>query len=167
MVYLHLYNVRKTPKEVLEDWGTFGPVLGPYDSIQVTYGFHVKMYIDARPFDGQCHQDSLVVGQNDLIFYDGMYYGDLSVFDKLAPETTIEKYSEAKTKDPLSDDNIPWYEKCRLAGDDMDCPECCSSDTIETHEYDTECSECGWSADNPVARENDEVSDARNHHANS
>ena len=70
-LYLHLYHGRKDPAEDLDDWGSEGPTFGPYASIQITYGAHIKMH-EADGFDD-------LRWCEDLVYYDGIYYGDLSI----------------------------------------------------------------------------------------
>jgi hypothetical protein len=89
--YLRLYHGRKSPAENLEDWGSEGPVFGPYESIQVTYGSHIKMH-KSDGFDD-------LNWYEDLVYYDGIFYGDMEVFSaEEAPETM--PYQEEKSKLP-------------------------------------------------------------------
>jgi len=85
--YLRLYHGRVDPQEKLEDWGSEGPIFGPYESIQITYGADIKMH----KYD---HFEDLGWYQ-DLIYYDGVYYGDMQIFSTdQATETT--PYQEEK-----------------------------------------------------------------------
>ena len=70
--YLRLYHGRRDPKETLDDWGSAGPLFGPYESIQVTYTSHIKMHAATGVDELNWHED--------LIYYDGVYYGDLEIF---------------------------------------------------------------------------------------
>ena len=89
--YLRLYHGRKTPEEKLEDWGSEGPVFGPYESIQVTYGSHIKMHKSDGFDDLHWHED--------LIYYDDIFYGDMEIFSaEEIPETT--PYQEVKSQLP-------------------------------------------------------------------
>ena len=82
-IYLHLYHGRQFPGERLEDWGSEGPTFGPYESIQITYGAHIKMHAPDG-FDD-------LTWYEDLVFYDGVYYGDLSISTKpLSPPTQYD-----------------------------------------------------------------------------
>ena len=82
-LYLHLYHGRQFPGERLEDWGSEGPTFGPYESIQITYGAHIKMHAPDG-FDD-------LTWYEDLVFYDGVYYGDLSISTKpLSPPTQYD-----------------------------------------------------------------------------
>ena len=86
-LYLHLYHGRQYPGERLEDWGSEGPTFGPYENIQITYGAHIKMHV----LD---HFDDLA-WYEDLVFYDGIYYGDLSISTE--PLSSLSPYEKPKT----------------------------------------------------------------------
>jgi hypothetical protein len=87
-LYLRLYHGRKDPEENLEDWGSEGPVFGPYESIQITYEAHIKMHAPD-------HFDDLV-WQEDWVFYDGIYYGDVEIV-AAAPDSERTPYKHEKT----------------------------------------------------------------------
>ncbi|MBT7071357.1 MAG: hypothetical protein HN975_10775 [Anaerolineae bacterium] len=84
-VYIRLFHGRERIDEKLEDWGWNGPVLGPYESIQLTYGTHIKMH-------KADHFEDLGVVE-DLIYYDGYYYGDASIFSSDEPPEDVEEYA--------------------------------------------------------------------------
>ena len=94
-LYLRLYHGRKDPKEDLEDWGSEGPIFGSYTSIQITYEAHIKMHAPD-------HFDDLT-WEDDLIYYDGIYYGDVGISsDHNTVETT--HYQEEKSRLPKKDE---------------------------------------------------------------
>ncbi len=72
-VAIELFHRRSSPDEQLEDWGTQGPVF-LVDYVHVTYLGSLKLGIPHPAGDG----DLRVV--EDLVYYDGVYYGDWSVF---------------------------------------------------------------------------------------
>jgi len=74
MVYLRLFHGRTDPAQQMDDWGSDGPILGPYLFCHTTYSCHLKL---GRP-DGGC--DELHIAATDLLYYGGVYYGDWSVF---------------------------------------------------------------------------------------
>ena len=76
MLYIRLFHGRTDPNQDMDDWGTDGPVLGPYIFAHTTYASHLKL---GRP-DGHC--DELYVHAEDMVFYDGVYYGDWSIFNQ-------------------------------------------------------------------------------------
>ena len=67
-VYLELFNGRNTPTERLDDWGFEGPILGPFEYVHTTYAANIVI------------GDGYLSVVNDLVYYDGKYYGDWSVF---------------------------------------------------------------------------------------
>jgi hypothetical protein len=77
-VYIELFHGRRRPDEDLDDWGSDGPVLGPFSFVHTTYGNDIKL---GSTTDKGESVGSLVVYE-DLVYYDGVYYGDWSVFDK-------------------------------------------------------------------------------------
>ncbi len=74
MVYVHLFHGRKDPKQDMNDWGEDGGILGGFDFAHVTYGNDIKCGND---FESACFY--IIDG---LVYYDGMWYGDFSVFDE-------------------------------------------------------------------------------------
>ncbi len=76
MIYFQLFHGRTDPNQSLDDWGEQGPVFGPFDWYHVTYLHHIR----AGTNDGKKLAEIFYVGDSDLVYYNGMYYGDLSVF---------------------------------------------------------------------------------------
>lgn len=72
-VALELFHGRRDPEEQLEEWGSQGPVF-LVDYVHVTYLCDIKLGIPEPAGDG----DLRFV--EDLVYYDGIYYGDWSVF---------------------------------------------------------------------------------------
>ena len=72
-VYLSLFHGRTSPDEQLSNWGKEGPILGPFDWIHTTYRCEVKCGQD----DGDYHELTI---NEDCLYYDGIWYGDWSVF---------------------------------------------------------------------------------------
>jgi len=72
-VALELFHGRSRPDQSLDDWGSQGPVF-LVDYVHVTYLSEIKLGIAEPAGDGDLH----FVG--DLVYYDGSYYGDWSVF---------------------------------------------------------------------------------------
>ena len=96
-VYIKLFNGRTHPDEILDDWGLSGPVFGPFVSVQITYGFHIKL--DGHP-NGFSFQELFV--NDGLVYYDKVFYGDFIIFseDQLDKEDkgVLVRLDEAKTK---------------------------------------------------------------------
>lgn len=104
MVYLYLFHGRKTRTEVMDNWGTTGPILGPFSWVHTTY----STFIHLGALNGDELGDLTLV--DDMVFYEGVYYGDWSV---ISAETVSENrakgyfpeirpYEEAKAQ-PLSE----------------------------------------------------------------
>lgn len=72
-VALELFHGRSRPEQKLEDWGSQGPVF-LVDYVHVTYLCEIKLGIPEPAGAGDLHF------VQDLVYYDGAYYGDWSVF---------------------------------------------------------------------------------------
>lgn len=77
MLYIRLFHGRSDPEQDMDDWGSDGPVFGPYRFVHTTYQYHLKLGCE----DGTCVELFL---HEDMLFYGGVYYGDWSVFDENA-----------------------------------------------------------------------------------
>lgn len=100
-LYIHLFHGRKTPDEELDDWGSDGPVIGPLRYVHGTYmstlrvgcanhdvlekffpeeHAHNQEFLAKHP-DGAVddHPEGWFKIVEDLIFHDGVYYGDWSI----------------------------------------------------------------------------------------
>jgi len=97
MLYIRLFHGRTDPKQEMDDWGSDGPILGPYQYAHTTYNCCLKL---GKP-DDSC--DELYIVVPDMVFYDGVYYGDWSVFgsDELkADDFKPSAYDPVKAKPP-------------------------------------------------------------------
>ncbi len=79
-LYIRLFHGRTTKNQVLEDWGLDGPVFGPFDWIHTTYKNHIKMGENEH---GDVVAELMV--DEDLVYYDGVWYGDWTIFTELNP----------------------------------------------------------------------------------
>ena len=75
MLYIRLFHGRTDPEQDMDDWGTDGPIFGPYIHVHTTYSSMLRL----GRTDGNC--DELHVHKKDMLYYDGVYYGDWSVFN--------------------------------------------------------------------------------------
>lgn len=99
-VCLELFHGRKTKDEELDDWGSAGPIFGPLSFVHTTYQDHIKF-----EQDGNWHELWLAEG---MIFYDGIWYGDWTVFSLDGKDenqldeikSRITSYEEPKSKIP-------------------------------------------------------------------
>ena len=73
MLYLKLFHGRTDANQEMDEWGSDGPVFGPYEFLHTTY----TSFVRCGNQGGDC--DSLYVHE-DMVYYDGVYYGDWSVF---------------------------------------------------------------------------------------
>ena len=83
-VYIKLSHGRATPDEELHDWGTDGPVLGPFLFVHCVYASEVNV----QTVKGTEMNWPLPEG---LFLYGGVYYGDWTVIDdaNLADSTVL------------------------------------------------------------------------------
>ena len=72
-LYLHLYHGRKDPAEQMDDWGFEGPTFGPLTCVVQTYLTTIRLH------DEHDH-DLWLDTHNDMVSWDGAYYGDFSIF---------------------------------------------------------------------------------------
>lgn len=101
-VYLYLFHGRKDPNEQMDDWGEQGPILGPLDYFHTTYSSNPKI---AWSENGREVGNAMLDLVDDMIFYDGMYYGDWSVttIDRLGENPKIEQFDPNKAVPPKTD----------------------------------------------------------------
>lgn len=71
--FLWLHHGRKDPDTDMDDWGYDGPIIGPFDSIKLTYGKLVLFHADAA-FPVPMHKDLIKHGDD--------YYGDAYIINK-------------------------------------------------------------------------------------
>lgn len=96
-VALELFHGRRDPDENLECWGSQGPVF-LVDYVHVTYLCDMKLGIPEPAGDGDLHF------VEDLVYYDGVYYGDWSVFSPAIldaeQKARVTDYDAAKATRP-------------------------------------------------------------------
>ena len=88
-MFLGLFHGRNSRKEDMDDWGFAGPVLGPLNYCHTTYMAYVHVQFvngqDARICCNSGHLDVDLEVVEDMIQFEGAYYGDWTVFF-VAPE---------------------------------------------------------------------------------
>ena len=98
MLYIRLFHGRTDPNQDMDDWGTDGPVFGPYKFVHTTYAYRIAL--------GRADNcDELFVHKEDLVFYDGVYYGDWTVFDEQTlhkADFVVAVFEESKASLPKS-----------------------------------------------------------------
>lgn len=76
-MYLGLLHGRNDPTQDMDNWGFNGPMIGPLKYVHTTYGDDIKVcFLDE---DDPRFYLSLV---DDMIHFEGKYYGDWTVFIK-------------------------------------------------------------------------------------
>jgi len=95
-IYIELFHGRTDPKKCMDDWGTEGPILGPFKFCHITYfSGWLKVGDDIQI---HCHKD--------MVYYDGVFYGDFSILsggsikDDLCLRKRIEKFNPEKANIP-------------------------------------------------------------------
>lgn len=80
-MYLQLLHGRRHPDQQMDDWGPDGPCFGPLDWVHITYNTTIGIC-----GEGDNEGTGPMLGINDpmyfvedMIFYEGMYYGDWEV----------------------------------------------------------------------------------------
>lgn len=96
MLYIRLFHGRIDAEQDMDDWGSDGPIFGPYKFVHTTYKNFVKL---GKP-DDDCDELFLV---DDMLFYDGVYYGDWSAFT----ERTCRDGNYQATEFEQSKANLP------------------------------------------------------------
>lgn len=113
-IYLHLFHGRKDPSQDMDDWGAEGPLLGPFHGFQVTYKSHMKLIKDS----------DLIMELSffeDMVYYDGMYYGDFTVIGeenamKLGQKP--EEPDESKCVNAITKKDVAYTETFAVGGGD-------------------------------------------------
>lgn len=87
-VYIELYHGRKDPNQDMDDWGTEGPILGPLNCVVTTYLHTIRLlrFCDENGEDlpPKEHVELFLAVYDDMIYYDGVFYGDWAVFADLS-----------------------------------------------------------------------------------
>lgn len=101
-LYLRLFHGRKSPAQDMTDWGFDGPMIGPLEYVHTTYNAEVKIkFVDDNRHDFEKYFPAEMARENaqakdntnwyvstetqlamveDLLVYEGEYFGDWSVF---------------------------------------------------------------------------------------
>jgi hypothetical protein len=91
-----LFHGRVNRSQQLDYWGMDGPVF-PATFVHTTYGQHIRL---GGPEHGETHLE-LYVGQDGLVYYDGIWYGDWTVFPPEAePDLPISVCDQSKADIP-------------------------------------------------------------------
>jgi len=77
-LYLHLFHGRADPEDLLSDWGTDGPTIGPFDTFHSTYCNALELWRGEASFE--------LSTSRSVIRFGGVFYGDLEIVE--APPST-------------------------------------------------------------------------------
>jgi hypothetical protein len=72
-LYLQLYHGRTDPREQMDAWGFTGPTFGPLTCVVQTYFCTLRLH-------GDPHREIWLEQSDDMIVWEGAYYGDMSIF---------------------------------------------------------------------------------------
>lgn len=75
-MYLQLLHGRKSPDEQLDDWGPDGPCFGPLSWVHITYLTSINVGVSEQSIGPMVGAPDPMYFVDDLLYYDGMYYGD-------------------------------------------------------------------------------------------
>lgn len=77
-MYLDLYHGRIDKDQDMTDWGTPGPLIGPCQAIHTTYMNMIRVSL-TEDAGGHGDIDFTLHTTEDMIEFDGVFYGDWSV----------------------------------------------------------------------------------------
>jgi hypothetical protein len=72
---LELFHGREMPDTPMQNWGAQGPVF-LVSWVHVTYCWDIRIGLDVPEGEG------MLETVNDLVYYDGAYYGDWAIHDR-------------------------------------------------------------------------------------
>jgi hypothetical protein len=82
-LYLGMFHGRRATDEALDDWGSQGPILGPLQWCHSTYGNWRLNWI--READDHPDADLELTFIDNLLAFNGVYYGDWTLFTPQKP----------------------------------------------------------------------------------
>ena len=91
-MYLELFHGRNFPDEHLDDWGFEGPIIGPFDNAHGTYTTHMKLWSERLQATYE------VPFHDDMIEYDGKYFGDWVLLPTCPKELRHRRVSLKRSK---------------------------------------------------------------------
>jgi hypothetical protein len=72
-IYIQLFEGQENEDDELSEGGQNGPVFGPLQFVEVANGRLIKLGTEGDHYE-------LTITLNGFVYYDGLYYGDFSVF---------------------------------------------------------------------------------------
>lgn len=71
-MYISLFCGRTDPNQRMDDWGTYGPIIGP---VRFAMTYNTRKVLSE---DGDLEFFQMY---DDLIYFDGVFYGDMELID--------------------------------------------------------------------------------------
>ncbi len=82
-MYLGLFHGRDKPKQVMDEWGFNGPMIGPLEWVHTTYTCTIRiafqMASDALRYFGTDDTEQFLELHGDMLMFGGKFYGDWTV----------------------------------------------------------------------------------------
>ncbi|MDP3500435.1 MAG: hypothetical protein Q8S33_08885 [Myxococcales bacterium] len=102
-LYLRLFHGRADPSDVLNEWGTDGPTIGPFDTYHSTYCEALELWNGETSFE--------LATDRALVHFDGVFYGDFEISETpfSTPALSLddaERTSMANTRAPTHDERV-------------------------------------------------------------
>jgi hypothetical protein len=99
-VYLKLLHGRLDRNQEMRDWGFDGPVLGPFEAVHFMYRDHIRCISDSAT------EREIELGfADDLLIYEGKYYGDFEIAADFGDDTPTKLSPEPER---MNDDRARW-----------------------------------------------------------
>jgi hypothetical protein len=99
--YLKLLHGRETLDEVMDDWGPDGPWIGPLEWFHCTYMKSISLgFTDGETVECLIQNETPVAPiflAYDMIYFDGMYYGDWEIQNITSNDGTQSKQDSGST----------------------------------------------------------------------
>lgn len=71
-----MFHGRQDPTQEMDDWGESGPFLGPLDWCHITYNTSINLGFTDGFETGPALQKDGLGFYEDMLYFDGVYYGD-------------------------------------------------------------------------------------------
>lgn len=102
-LYLRLFHGRADPSDVLNDWGTDGPTIGPFDTYHSTYCLALELW------NGETSLE--LSTDRALVHFDGVFYGDFEITETpfSTPALSLEaaeRMTEANVRVPAHGERV-------------------------------------------------------------
>lgn len=85
-LYLSIFHGRESIEQQMDDWGSPGPLFGPLEFCHTTYANLIRIQFESASDEARlfCNVEfpdpQHLLLDHDLLLYNGVYYGDWSLF---------------------------------------------------------------------------------------